>query len=52
MGLRQPAFDLNLVRAATAASIQATLCLSFGFGGQNAALALARWPQHRVRKLD
>jgi len=44
VGLQQPAFDLNLVRRATAASIPASLCLSFGFGGQNVALALASWP--------
>ena len=40
VGLRQSEFDLNLVTSAQPASVEHTLCLSFGFGGQNAALAL------------
>lgn len=40
VGLQQPAFDLDLVQAARFAPLQAALCLSFGFGGQNAVLAL------------
>jgi 3-oxoacyl-[acyl-carrier-protein] synthase II len=39
-GLTTPAFDLNLVRQARAAELSTALCLSFGFGGQNAAIAL------------
>jgi 3-oxoacyl-[acyl-carrier-protein] synthase II len=42
VGLREPAFALNLVRQATPAPIQTTLCFSFGFGGQNGVLALLR----------
>ncbi|MGB7250102.1 MAG: beta-ketoacyl-ACP synthase [Phormidesmis sp.] len=43
-GLRQPDFDLNFVRQARAAHLQYSLCFSFGFGGQNAAIALAQYP--------
>jgi 3-oxoacyl-[acyl-carrier-protein] synthase II len=42
VGLRQPEFDLNFVTHAQQKIIQRVLCLSFGFGGQNAAIALAR----------
>ncbi|WP_341531179.1 beta-ketoacyl-ACP synthase [Nostoc sp. UHCC 0302] len=42
VGLRQPAFDLDLVKVASKSKIGRVLCLSFGFGGQNAAIALAR----------
>lgn len=41
VGLRDLAFpELNIVRQATKAHIRHTLCLSFGFGGQNLALVL------------
>lgn len=42
VGLREPAFDLDLVKVASESKIGRVLCLSFGFGGQNAAIALAR----------
>ncbi|WP_421656927.1 beta-ketoacyl-ACP synthase [Leptothermofonsia sp. ETS-13] len=42
IGLRQPAFDLNYVTHAYSARIHSALCLSFGFGGQNGAIALER----------
>lgn len=42
VGLHQPAFGLNLVTTATPRAIDSALCLSFGFGGQNAALALGQ----------
>ncbi|MEH2417754.1 beta-ketoacyl-ACP synthase [Nostoc sp.] len=42
IGLQQPEFDLDIVTAARLSKIQHVLCLSFGFGGQNAAIALAR----------
>ncbi|MEH1847410.1 MAG: beta-ketoacyl-ACP synthase [Nostoc sp.] len=42
VGLQQPEFDLDLVTAARLSKIRQVLCLSFGFGGQNAAIALAR----------
>ncbi|MDZ7995274.1 MAG: beta-ketoacyl-ACP synthase [Nostoc sp. EfeVER01] len=42
VGLRQPGFNLDLVTAARLSRIRQVLCLSFGFGGQNAAIALAR----------
>lgn len=40
VGLRQADFPLNFVREKQPASIQNMLCLSFGFGGQNGAIAL------------
>lgn len=42
VGLRSPDFNLNFVREGQAARLKNLLCLSFGFGGQNAALALAQ----------
>lgn len=40
VGLQHPEFDLNFVRTAQLAKIKQALCFSFGFGGQNAVLAL------------
>jgi len=40
VGLSNPEFDLDFVTESRRAAIQNTLCLSFGFGGQNAAIAL------------
>ncbi len=40
VGLRQPEFELDLISTARPASVRHALCLSFGFGGQNAVLAL------------
>ncbi|MBW4476898.1 MAG: beta-ketoacyl-ACP synthase [Tolypothrix brevis GSE-NOS-MK-07-07A] len=42
VGLKEAEFDLDFVTTAREAEIRRVLCLSFGFGGQNAALALAR----------
>jgi 3-oxoacyl-[acyl-carrier-protein] synthase II len=42
VGLKHPERDLNFVRAARSSLIQSALCLSFGFGGQNAAIALGK----------
>jgi 3-oxoacyl-[acyl-carrier-protein] synthase II len=42
VGLQTAAFDLNFVRQAQAAPLKQILCFSFGFGGQNAVLALSR----------
>jgi 3-oxoacyl-[acyl-carrier-protein] synthase II len=42
VGLSQPEFDLNFVTQPVASAMQAALCLSFGFGGQNGAIALSR----------
>ncbi|MEH2191613.1 MAG: beta-ketoacyl-ACP synthase [Nostoc sp.] len=42
VGLQQPEFDLNIVTAARLSKIRQVLCLSFGFGGQNAAIAVAK----------
>lgn len=41
VGLQNSAYPLNLIRQAHSASIQIALCFSFGFGGQNAVLAVA-----------
>lgn len=41
VGLKQPEFDLDLVKTARESPIQHALCFSFGFGGQNAVVALS-----------
>ncbi|MFB2935498.1 beta-ketoacyl-ACP synthase [Aerosakkonemataceae cyanobacterium BLCC-F154] len=43
VGLRESEFDLNLVRVARSSEIQNLLCFSFGFGGQNAVMALGKF---------
>ena len=43
VGLRTPAFELNLVRQAQPASLSSALCFSFGFGGQNAVVAFSAY---------
>lgn len=40
VGLEQPAFELDLVTIPRLSEVHAALCFSFGFGGQNAVLAL------------
>ncbi|MGL5033575.1 MAG: beta-ketoacyl-ACP synthase, partial [Microcystaceae cyanobacterium] len=40
IGLKTPDFDLNFVRESHPNLIKNILCLSFGFGGQNAAMIL------------
>jgi 3-oxoacyl-[acyl-carrier-protein] synthase II len=40
VGLQKPEFDLDLVMAARPSKIRRVLCFSFGFGGQNAVVAL------------
>ncbi len=40
VGLSQPEFDLNFVTEARKAEIRQMMCFSFGFGGQNAVVAL------------
>jgi 3-oxoacyl-[acyl-carrier-protein] synthase II len=40
VGLQQPEFDLNFITSAQKSKIQQVLCFSFGFGGQNAVIAL------------
>ncbi|MGA7934279.1 MAG: beta-ketoacyl-ACP synthase [Kovacikia sp.] len=42
VGLKQPEWNLDFVRTLRSLPIQTALCLSFGFGGQNAAIALGR----------
>ncbi len=43
VGLQDPEFDLDFVMAARPHAIRHSLCLSFGFGGQNAAIALRNY---------
>lgn len=40
VGLREPEFDLDFVRIARSSLVKHVLCFSFGFGGQNAVIAL------------
>jgi 3-oxoacyl-[acyl-carrier-protein] synthase II len=47
VGLTNPAFELDLVRKARSTRVNNLLCLSFGFGGQNAAIAIGRWQSQR-----
>ena len=42
IGLTTPAFNLNFVQQAKVAQVNHCLCFSFGFGGQNAVIALVR----------
>ncbi len=44
VGLKEPEFELDLVRAARQSEVRRVLCFSFGFGGQNAVLALGKEP--------
>lgn len=43
VGLKHPEFDLDLVIAPRSVDVNTTLCLSFGFGGQNAAIAIGKF---------
>ncbi|MDJ1177319.1 beta-ketoacyl-ACP synthase [Roseofilum sp. BLCC_M91] len=45
VGLREPEFNLNLVRSTRSQCIQHSLCLSFAFGGNNGAIALVNSPK-------
>jgi 3-oxoacyl-[acyl-carrier-protein] synthase II len=42
VGLTEPDFELDFVKTPRPGQIRQVLCLSFGFGGQNAVLALAQ----------
>lgn len=42
VGLFESEFDLNLVRETERENIEKVLCFSFGFGGQNAIIALSK----------
>jgi 3-oxoacyl-[acyl-carrier-protein] synthase II len=44
VGLTNPEFDLDLITSARSLpNVNHLLCLSFGFGGQNVAIALKKW---------
>jgi len=40
-GMNKPGFELDFVRCARATLVRNAVCLSFGFGGQNAAIVLS-----------
>ncbi|MBE9097115.1 beta-ketoacyl-ACP synthase [Tychonema sp. LEGE 07203] len=40
-GLKKPGFELDFVRCRREAAVRNAVCLSFGFGGQNAAIVLS-----------
>ncbi|MEG4149346.1 beta-ketoacyl synthase N-terminal-like domain-containing protein [Microcoleus sp. Pol12B5] len=40
-GIKKPGFELDFVRCARSAIVRNAVCLSFGFGGQNAAIVLS-----------
>ena len=40
-GMKKPGFELDFVRFARSTIVRNALCLSFGFGGQNAAIVLS-----------
>ncbi len=42
VGLQEPEFELDWVRESRRGEVQRVLCFSFGFGGQNAVMALGR----------
>ncbi|NQE37935.1 beta-ketoacyl-ACP synthase [Microcoleus asticus] len=42
VGMKKPGFELDFVRCARSAIARNAVCLSFGFGGQNAAIVLSR----------
>jgi 3-oxoacyl-[acyl-carrier-protein] synthase II len=42
VGLKNPEFDLDLVTIPRSTRVNSLLCLSFGFGGQNAAIAIGK----------
>ncbi len=43
VGLKETEFDLDFVTSPRSTTVNNLLCLSFGFGGQNAALSLRKW---------
>ncbi len=43
IGLKNPEFDLDLVTVPRSTDVNNLLCLSFGFGGQNAAIAIGKY---------
>jgi 3-oxoacyl-[acyl-carrier-protein] synthase II len=43
VGLTNSEFDLDLITTARPTNVNKLLCFSFGFGGQNAAIAISQW---------
>jgi 3-oxoacyl-[acyl-carrier-protein] synthase II len=43
VGCKEPEFDLDFVTSPRSKNVSAALCFSFGFGGQNAAIAIGQW---------
>ena len=50
VGLKESEFELNLVRETYRQNIQGVLCFSFGFGGQNAVIALGNMSSEFVEE--
>jgi 3-oxoacyl-[acyl-carrier-protein] synthase II len=44
VALKEPAFELDFVTTPRQGEINSVLCFSFGFGGQNAVMALGQMP--------
>ncbi len=51
VGLNEPEFDLDLVKVARRGEVRRVLCFSFGFGGQNAVVALGSFLDYSDRRL-
>ncbi|PSB53179.1 beta-ketoacyl-ACP synthase, partial [Chamaesiphon polymorphus] len=49
VGLKNPEFDLDLVTVPRQTDVNNLLCLSFGFGGQNAAIAIGKFDRLSTR---
>jgi 3-oxoacyl-[acyl-carrier-protein] synthase II len=43
VGLKEAEFELDLVTTPRQTQVNNLLCLSFGFGGQNAAIGMSKW---------
>jgi 3-oxoacyl-[acyl-carrier-protein] synthase II len=51
VGLRETDFDLDLVRESRCQKVKNILCLSFGFGGQNGAIAVRNYTNYDDLKI-
>jgi 3-oxoacyl-[acyl-carrier-protein] synthase II len=45
VGLKESDFELDLVTTARQGEVGSVLCFSFGFGGQNAVMALGNYQE-------
>jgi 3-oxoacyl-[acyl-carrier-protein] synthase II len=49
VGLREPDFDLDLVRETRYQKVKNIMCLSFGFGGQNGAISVRNYTNYQSK---